>query len=102
MTGQRQPARLLEDPFTAHHAIERNHDGLVGGLRYGSGWELPVLWRMQQEQGGWSRRQDISGHASQEQAPAGAASMGRQRNQLHARVLRRLGVDSSRGTSPLH
>src|SRR6266702_3265529 len=102
MTGQRQSARLLEDPFTAHHAIERNHDGLVGGLCYGSGWELPVLWRMQQEQGGWSRRQDISGHASQEQAPAGAASMGRERNQLHVSVLLRIGVDSSPGKRSLH
>src|SRR5947207_13632836 len=83
MTGQRQPARLLEDPFTAHHAIERNHDGLVGGLCYGSGWELFVLCRVQQEQGGRSRRQDISGHASQEKTPTGAAALGRERTQLN-------------------
>ena len=102
MAGQRLRGRLFEHPFAAHHALQWNHDGLVGGRCYGSRWELFVLCRVQQQQGGRSRREDVSGHASQEQTPAGASSMGRERNQLHASVLLRIGVDTSPGKRSLH
>src|SRR6266852_3064044 len=63
ITGLRQSGCLLKDPFTTHYAIERNHDGLVGGVCNRSGWDMLVLWRMQEEQGGRSRCEDILGHA---------------------------------------
>src|SRR6266851_8074814 len=102
MTGQRQSCCLFEDPFATHNAIERNHDGLVGGACNGSGWDLLVLWRVQEEQGGRSRCEDISSHASQEQSPGSVAAMGRKRNQLRVSVLLRIRVNSNPSKSALH
>jgi len=90
MTSPRQGCCPFEDPLTQRGAIERNHDGLVGGRCNGSGWQIRVLWGMQEEQRGRSRCKDISSHASQEQTPASITTMSRKCNQLHVRVLLRI------------
>src|SRR2546423_3373306 len=100
--GQCLRGRLFEHPFAAHHALQWNHDGLVGGRCYGSRWELFVLCRVQQQQGGRSRSEDVSGHASQEQTPASAAPVGREPDLLHVREVRRMGADHHPGGCSLH
>src|SRR6266516_405974 len=98
----RQGDGSSEGPFAQLSAVEGNHDSPVGGGVDRTGRELLVLSRVQQEQGGGSGGEDISGHVAEEQAPSWAAPVARKGDQPRASVLHRVGGNGTSGSHALH
>src|SRR6266699_6874524 len=98
----RQGGGSFEGLFTRLTAVEGNHDGLVGGGVDRPRWELLVLCRVQQEQGGGSSGEDISGHVAEEQSPSWASAVARKGDQPRASVLHRVVGNGASGRHALH
>lgn len=78
---------LVQGPFHLYAAIEQDNDGLVRGADDRPGGSLLPFGGMQQQQRGWNRGKDLFGHAPKDRAAGSTASVRRERNQLHLRLL---------------
>src|SRR2546423_5556080 len=78
---------LVQGPFRRYAAIEQDNDGLVRGTDDRPGGSLLPFGGMQQQQRGWNRGKDLFGHAPKDRAAGSTASVRRERNQLHLRLV---------------